>query len=47
MPQRQRLQPKFMTDSIRNFIHTMHNRDNTKLRNSHSYRDNNGYNLSL
>ena len=31
IPQRQRMQPKFMTDSIRNFIHNKQNRDNLKL----------------
>ena len=28
----QRLQPNFMTDGIRNFMHTKHNGDNVKLR---------------
>ena len=30
--QMQRLQPNLMTDGIRNFIHTKHNKDNKKLR---------------
>ena len=28
----QRLQPNFMTDGMRNFIHSKHNGDNAKLR---------------